>query len=114
MGEHLVIYYNDSIDSDNWAAALALALSKCNAPNTRIIWILEPRQVSLGLSMTAEERSECQKLIAQYFPEKGPTFKVLLGGTLNYNEIDAIAGLSDNDKRLVRVHRDCAFGLQTC
>ncbi|KAG4275185.1 hypothetical protein FPRO04_14431, partial [Fusarium proliferatum] len=44
LGEDLVIYYNDSIDSDNFAAAMALLKATQWKPNVRVIWILEPRQ----------------------------------------------------------------------
>lgn len=104
MGQDLVLYYNDSIDSDNWAGALALMRQFDGVANTSVVWILEPRQVSLGLSMTAEQRGKCLELIKAHFPGKGMPFKVLLGGLLEQADIDAIEGLSAEDRKLVSLN----------
>ncbi|KAH8706414.1 hypothetical protein BGZ61DRAFT_388757 [Ilyonectria robusta] len=103
MSEKLVIYYNDSIDSDNSAAALALMRATAGRADTRVIWILEPRQVSLGLTMTGEQRVQCLKLIERHFPTRGRSFKVLLGGLLNEADLDGIDGLSAQDRELLRL-----------
>lgn len=95
---NLVIYYNDCIDSDNITAALALlrdtqrkaAASPAGAAGTRIVWILEPRQVALGLGMSKAQMDECKALIAQHFPDRGMPFKVLLGGLLEDEDIESV------------------------
>ncbi|KAJ0136969.1 Uncharacterized protein HZ326_20045 [Fusarium oxysporum f. sp. albedinis] len=61
MGDDLVIYYNDSIDSDNLAAAMALFKATCWKPTVRVLWILEPRQVCFGLSMTMDQMQGIDK-----------------------------------------------------
>ena len=101
MGENLVIYYNDSIDSDNLAAAMALWKATYQRPNTRLIWIIEPRQVGFGLSMTAEQVSKCKDLIQQHFESLGNPFKVLLGGLINQTDLDNIKALTEVDRQLV-------------
>ncbi|KAK7217736.1 hypothetical protein V2G26_005739 [Clonostachys chloroleuca] len=87
QSEDLTIYYNDSIDSDNAAAALALLKEVAQRrPAERVIWILEPRQVAWGPSMGKEESDKCKKLLIKYFPDKYKTdydaFKALLGSRL--------------------------------
>ncbi|KAF5024995.1 hypothetical protein F66182_2946 [Fusarium sp. NRRL 66182] len=101
MGEDIIIYYNDSIDSDNLAAALALWKATYQRPNTRLIWILEPRQVCFGLSMTAEQVSKCKELIQLHFPSLGNPFKVVLGGLVNQQDLENIEGLGEADRKLL-------------
>ncbi|KAL3584449.1 hypothetical protein FPOAC2_14229 [Fusarium poae] len=101
MGETLFIYYNDSIDSDNLAAAMALWKATHKRPDTRLIWIIEPRQVCFGLSMTAKQVSRCQHLIQEHFPSLGNPFKVLLGGLIEQVDLDNIKGLTKADRHLV-------------
>ncbi|KAH7173706.1 uncharacterized protein B0J16DRAFT_195830 [Fusarium flagelliforme] len=103
MGENLVIYYNDSIDSDNLAAAMALWKATYQRPNTRLIWIIEPRQVCFGLSMTAEQVSTCKDLIHQHFASLGNPFKVLLGGLINQTDLDNIKTLTEVDRQLLQM-----------
>ncbi|KAF7545969.1 hypothetical protein G7Z17_g8766 [Cylindrodendrum hubeiense] len=103
MCANVVIYYNDSIDSDNSAAALALMRATVGKADTRVIWILEPRQVSLGLTMTGEQRVQCLKLIERHFPTRGRPFKVLLGGLLNEADLDGIDGLNAQDRELLQL-----------
>lgn len=95
---NLVIYYNDCIDSDNITSALALLrdtqrkAAAAAAGGTRIVWILEPRQVALGLGMSKAQTEECKALIKEHFPDRGLPFKVLLGGLLDDDDIDAVRG----------------------
>lgn len=97
----VVIYYNDSIDSDNTASALALALAVAHKPNTRVIWILEPRQVSLGLSMSKEETARCLELIKEHPSSvRGTHFKVLLGGLLEEKDLASFQCLDASDREL--------------
>ncbi|KAM5353438.1 hypothetical protein ACJ41O_000088 [Fusarium nematophilum] len=103
MGERLVIFYNDSIDSDNWAAARALIRATADSPGTRLIWVFEPRQVSFGLTMSAEQQRRCLELIARYFPSRGKPFKVLLGGLLNEGDVAGIDELADDDREILRL-----------
>jgi hypothetical protein len=101
MGEKLVIYYNDSIDSDNLAAAMAVWKATYQRPNTRVIWILEPRQVCFGLSMTAEQASKCEDLIKRHFTSSGNPFKVLLSGGIKQKDLDDMKGIEQADRELV-------------
>ncbi|KAH7160678.1 hypothetical protein EDB81DRAFT_323034 [Dactylonectria macrodidyma] len=103
MSSNVFIYYNDSIDSDNAAAALALMRATAGKPDTRVIWILEPRQVSFGLTMSGEQRVQCLKLIERHFPSRGRPFKVLLGGLLNETDLDGIDQLSPQDRELLQL-----------
>ncbi|KAF5664040.1 hypothetical protein FHETE_7249 [Fusarium heterosporum] len=110
MGKNLVIYYNDSIDSDNLAAAMALFKAAFYKPNTRILWILEPRQVCFGLSMTPEQVSQCKNLIQQHFASLGDPFKVLLGGLINQQDLDNVKGLTGPDRKLLQTAVKPEFG----
>ncbi|KAF5008133.1 hypothetical protein FDECE_5569 [Fusarium decemcellulare] len=103
MGERIIIFYNDSIDSDNWAAARALIRATARSPNTRIVWIFEPRQVSFGLAMSAEQQRRCLELITKHFPSRGKPFKVLLGGLLSDRDVNDLEGLSEDDKAILRL-----------
>ncbi|KAJ4185137.1 hypothetical protein NW755_008580 [Fusarium falciforme] len=103
MGERIIILYNDSIDSDNWAAQRAVIRATSRESNTRIIWIFEPRQVSLGLNKSAEQQSRCLKLIIKHFPDHGKPFKVLLGGLLTEKDVQSVPGLSEEDKETLRL-----------
>ncbi|KAJ3454231.1 hypothetical protein MRS44_018125 [Fusarium solani] len=103
MGERIIILYNDSIDSDNWAAQRAVIRATSRESNTRIIWIFEPRQVSLGLNKSAEQQSRCLKLIIEHFPDRGKPFKVLLGGLLTEKDVQSVPGLSEEDKETLRL-----------
>ncbi|VUC28739.1 unnamed protein product [Clonostachys rosea] len=92
QSENLTIYYNDSIDSDNAAAALALLKEIAQRrPGERVIWILEPRQVAWGPGMGKEESDNCKKLLIKYFPDKYKTdfdaFKALLGSRLKEKKL---------------------------
>ncbi|KAL6364678.1 hypothetical protein LRP88_00648 [Fusarium phalaenopsidis] len=103
MGERIIILYNDSIDSDNWAAQRAVIRATSRESNTRIIWIFEPRQVSLGLNKSAEQQSRCLKLIIKHFPDHGKPFKVLLGGLLTEKDVQSVPELSEEDKETLRL-----------
>ncbi|KAJ4127287.1 hypothetical protein NW754_013714 [Fusarium falciforme] len=103
MRERIIILYNDSIDSDNWAAQRAVIRATSRESNTRIIWIFEPRQVSLGLNKSAEQQSRCLKLIIKHFPDHGKPFKVLLGGLLTEKDVQSVPGLSEEDKETLRL-----------
>ncbi|KAI8648916.1 hypothetical protein NCS56_01508500 [Fusarium sp. Ph1] len=85
MGERIIILYNDSIDSDNWAAQ---------------------RAVSLGLNKSAEQQSGCLKLIIKHFQDHGKPFKVLLGGLLTEKDVQSVPGLSEEDKETVFIDLD--------
>jgi hypothetical protein len=101
MGEDLVIYYNDSIDSDNLAAAMALFKATHFKPGARVLWILEPRQVCFGLSMTMDQISRCKELIKQHFPSVENPFKTLLNGDIKKQDIDDIKDLTKADRKIV-------------
>ncbi|KAM6508388.1 hypothetical protein FALCPG4_018252 [Fusarium falciforme] len=103
MGERIIIHYNDSIDSDNWAAQRAVIRVTSRESNARIIWIFEPRQVSLGLNKSAEQKSRCLELINKHFPGHGKPFKVLLGGLLTKKDVQSVPGLSKEDKETLRL-----------
>lgn len=99
--EDIVIFYNDSIDSDNTASALALVQSLSCRPNTRVLWILEPRQVSLGLSMSKDETARCLELLKNHLsPTRGTPLKVLLGGLLEEKDLVSLGSLSADDHEL--------------
>lgn len=103
--EDVVIFYNDSIDSDNTAGALALVLALADRPNTRVLWILEPRQVSLGLSMSKEETARCLELIKSHpSTARGTAFKILLGGLLDEKDLASFGCLNASDRALVSSH----------
>lgn len=80
------------------AAALALRNYTMNDPTTQVLWILEPRQVALGLQSRKDDIDACEELIKEYFPGRGSPFKVLLGGFLTKEEIDRIQGLSEKQR----------------
>ncbi|KAF4447654.1 hypothetical protein F53441_8858 [Fusarium austroafricanum] len=110
MGENLIIYYNDSIDSDNLAAAMALWKATFQRKDTRVIWILEPRQVCFGLSMTGEQVSKCKNLIQRHFPSLGNPFRVLLGGLIKQKDLDDNEDLSDADREILQMAVRAKFG----
>ncbi|KAF6513020.1 hypothetical protein HZS61_007278 [Fusarium oxysporum f. sp. conglutinans] len=103
MGDDLVIYYNDSIDSDNLAAAMALFKATCWKPTVRMIWILEPRQVCFGLSMTMDQITRCKELIKQHFPSVENPFKTLLNGDIKQQDIDDIKDLTKDDRKILEM-----------
>ncbi|KAF5684739.1 hypothetical protein FCIRC_3822 [Fusarium circinatum] len=103
LGEDLVIYYNDSIDSDNLAAALALFQAARWKPNVRVIWILEPRQVCFGLSMTMDQITRCKELIKQHFPSVDNPFKTLLNGDIKQQDVDDIKDLTKDDRKILEM-----------
>ncbi|SCV61337.1 uncharacterized protein FFFS_15906 [Fusarium fujikuroi] len=103
LGEDLVIYYNDSIDSDNLAAAMALFKAMQGKLNVRVIWILEPRQVCFGLSMTADQITRCKELIQRHFPFVKNPFKTLLNGDIKQQDIDDIKDLTDGDRKILEM-----------
>ncbi|EXM12446.1 hypothetical protein FoTM2_013628 [Fusarium oxysporum f. sp. vasinfectum] len=103
MGDDLVIYYNDSIDSDNLAAAMALFKATCWKPAVRVLWILEPRQVCFGLSMTMDQITRCKELIKQHFPSVENPFKTLLNGDIKQQDIDVIKDLTKDDRKILEM-----------
>lgn len=102
-GRDLIIFYNDLVDSDNTTAALALLRHReRRRPDAQIVWIIEPRQVALGLGMTRQEVADCMELIQKHFGGRGNPFKVLLGGLLSPREIDGVQEkLSEEQRKLV-------------
>jgi hypothetical protein len=98
---NVVIFYNDCIDSDNLASALALVDVMKTRPATQVLWILEPRQVRLGLGMTNDEIAGCKRLIGKHFNKPVTPTKVLVGGMLSESEIDAVTDISDQERLLV-------------
>ncbi|KAG7406957.1 hypothetical protein Forpe1208_v012979 [Fusarium oxysporum f. sp. rapae] len=103
MGDDLVIYYNDSIDSDNLAAAMALFKATYWKPTARVLWILEPRQVCFGLSMTMDQVTRCKELIKQHFPSVENPFKTLLNGGIKQQDIDDIKDLTKDDREILEM-----------
>lgn len=101
-GENLVIFYNDLLRSDTIPAALAVVREAQAKPNTRIVWILEPRHVAVGLHMTEEEKTACKALLAEHFPLHGNPAKVLTGGLLLQAELDLVREkFTDEEYKLV-------------
>jgi hypothetical protein len=92
----LVVYYNDCIDTDNITAALALLRQRTaqrrlgGSRRQTLVCILEPRQVALGLGMSKKQQDDCKALIQEHFPDRGPPFKVLLGGLLKDADIESV------------------------
>ncbi|KAF4961018.1 hypothetical protein FGADI_533 [Fusarium gaditjirri] len=103
MGDDLVIYYNDSIDSDNLAAAMALFNATSWKPTVRVLWILEPRQVCFGLSMTMDQINRCKELIKKHFPSVENPFKTLLNGHIKQQDIDDIKDLTKDDRSILEM-----------
>jgi hypothetical protein len=101
MGDDIFIFYDDLIDSDNWATALFILRAALKNPSIRVIWIVEPRQVAFGLSMTGAQIAGCQELLKKYFPAYPNTFKTLLGGLLKQSDLDGLKGLTRVDRDLV-------------
>lgn len=115
LGRRLIIFYNDFIDVDNDLSALLLLRFFARKSSTRILWILEPRMVSLGLSMTADEKKRCKELIEKHFPRPGiPPLKILLGGLLKRDDLDGIKGLSDCDYELASYSPCCGHFKAKC
>ncbi|KAF5978997.1 hypothetical protein FCOIX_5565 [Fusarium coicis] len=106
----LVIYYNDSIDSDNLAAAKALFNATYERPNTCVLWILEPRQVCFGLSMAKADMDRCEDLISQYFPTQKDLLKCLLNGSLEKEDIDLIPDLTSGDREILEKAVKAKYG----
>ncbi|EGU73074.1 hypothetical protein FOXB_16417 [Fusarium oxysporum f. sp. conglutinans Fo5176] len=106
----LVIYYNDSIDSDNLAAASALFNATYQRSNTRVLWILEPRQVRFGLSMAKADMDRCKDLISQYFPSQKDLSKCLLNGSLKKEDIDVIPDLTLGDREILEKAVKAKYG----
>ncbi|KFA71018.1 hypothetical protein S40288_10414 [Stachybotrys chartarum IBT 40288] len=98
----VVIFYNDCIDSDNLASALALADAMKTRRATQVVWILEPRQVHLGLGMTNEEIEECKRLIGTHFETVETPTKVLVGGMLTETQVNAVTDISDQERLLLK------------
>lgn len=103
--DRLVIFYDDLTDSDNWIAA-RFVHKWASTNGWRVIWIVEPRQVSFGLDMTEEQKSKCQKLIQKHFPDKGNrnAFKVLLAGLIDDQDLAKVK-LDEADRELVSLHQ---------
>ncbi|KAH7323143.1 hypothetical protein B0I35DRAFT_427188 [Stachybotrys elegans] len=108
--DNLVIFYNDFIDSDNLAAALALARATNKRAATRVVWILEPRQVSLGLDMTPDQIARCKALLQKYFASRGNPFKLLLGGLLDQHDVDSISDIDAEERSLLQLAVKPAYG----
>ncbi|KAI1169847.1 hypothetical protein F4777DRAFT_162423 [Nemania sp. FL0916] len=101
MDRNIIIFHDDLTDSDNWAAAKFLQHAALKSSSTDVIWIVEPRQVSLGLSMTESEKSACADLIKKYFPSHKDPYAPLRGGFLQQSDLDKIEGLPEHDRSLL-------------
>ncbi len=98
---NLILFNNDLIDSDNWAAAWAIAVAARDDPSTEVAWIVESRKVALGLSMTGGQVGKCLQLIKKYFPARGKELKILVGALLSDADVDGLDGIGDEDRSLV-------------
>ncbi|KAI1110050.1 hypothetical protein F5Y14DRAFT_455441 [Nemania sp. NC0429] len=110
MGKDIVLYHNDLTDSDNWAATSFLASAAFKNRDIDVIWIVEPRQVSLGLSMSEEQISACIRLLEVHFPSYGDPYKALRGGYLQRSDLDNIGGLTEHDRKLLEFAIKPAYG----
>ncbi|QLI74647.1 uncharacterized protein G6M90_00g112120 [Metarhizium brunneum] len=110
MYQNVVIYYNDSVDSDNLAAAMALMRAMETRPNTRLLWIVEPRQVSFGLSPTKEQQDKCEEVVKKHFPTRGNPWKILFGGLLSESDLNGIEELSTHDRELLQLAVKPSYG----
>lgn len=105
MDEHVIIYYNDLIDSDNWVTAKFLQDAAQSLPSTRVIWIIEPRRVSLGRPVTAGTLGECTVLMEKSgLTDRPKGLKVAIGGLLTEERIAALAVKDLTKDNLVREH----------
>ncbi|KAI0098190.1 hypothetical protein GGR51DRAFT_538526 [Nemania sp. FL0031] len=110
MEKDIIVYHDDLTDSDNWATARFLQHAALKSPSIEVIWIVEPRQVSLGLSMTEEQIQACRNLLESYFPSLGDSYKVLRGGLLTRSDLDKIEGLAEHDRYLLEFAIKPAYG----
>ncbi|KAI1744680.1 hypothetical protein F4680DRAFT_233395 [Xylaria scruposa] len=110
MGKDIIIYHNDLTDSDNWAAARFVQHAALKNPSIEVIWIVEPRQVSLGLSMTEMQISACRHLLKTYFPSYKDSYQPLRGGFIQRRDLDNIEGLTEHDRHLLEFAIKPAYG----
>ncbi|KAI0868313.1 hypothetical protein GGS24DRAFT_482790 [Hypoxylon argillaceum] len=101
MDKDIIIYHNDLTDSDNWATARFLQRATLENPSIDVIWIVEPRPVSLGLSMTKNQIDACRELLELYFPSYEDSYKLLRGGFLQQSDLDKIEGLTKQHRDLL-------------
>lgn len=101
MDKDIIIYHNDLTDSDNWATARFLQRATLENPSIDVIWIVEPRPVSLGLYMTKKQIDACRELLELYFPSYEDSYKLLRGGFLQQSDLDKIEGLTKQHRDLV-------------
>ena len=99
--KRLFIYYNDSTDPDNTAATVLWATMLKRNPSLVGMFILEPRHVSLGLSMTPDEVHQCQKLLEKYkhywpmLPSKASV--ALLRGSLSWKDLEKVDNIEERE-----------------
>ncbi|RKK10431.1 hypothetical protein BFJ65_g14431 [Fusarium oxysporum f. sp. cepae] len=93
------------------AAAMALFKATCWKPTVRVLWILEPRQVCFGLSMTMDQITRCKELIKQHFPSFENPFKTLLNGDVKQQDIDDIKDLTKDDRKILEMAVKPKYGL---
>ncbi|KAI0545600.1 hypothetical protein F4679DRAFT_560570 [Xylaria curta] len=110
MGKDIIIYHNDLTDSDNWAAARFVQHAALKSPSIEVIWIVEPRQVSLGLSMTEKQISACRHLLKTHFPSYKDSYQPLRGGFIQQSDLDNIEGLTEHDRHLLEFAIKPAYG----
>ncbi|TPX09735.1 uncharacterized protein E0L32_009074 [Thyridium curvatum] len=109
----VVVVTNDLTDSDNWTAARLLQqLRREGKLNCKIVWIVEPRQVLLGVAISEADQLTCRGLIEKYFlqnMEKSSrpkeSLKRLLRGSLTRDEIDNTVDDLDDRKMLYNAIR---------
>ncbi|KAH8885283.1 hypothetical protein GQ53DRAFT_696167 [Thozetella sp. PMI_491] len=110
MAENIVVYHNDLTDSDNWAAARFLHQAAVNSAATRIIWVIEPRRVSLGHYVTTQRKNACLRLLEKHFPSRGSPLKVFLRGALQETDLDALGDLSEDERDLLSLAMKIPYG----
>ncbi|KAG4266685.1 hypothetical protein FPRO04_13205 [Fusarium proliferatum] len=86
--EDLVIHYNDSINSDNLAAASAL----------------------LKATQGKRNIARCKELINQHFPSVENPFKTLIGGETKQQDIDDIKDLAEDDRKILEMAVKAKYG----
>jgi hypothetical protein len=100
MADEILVYDNDSTDSDNWATAVTLQRIVPRNPSVELIWIYEPRHANFECFMTPEQTSACLELIRTYFSSRNP-MKTLLRGDLQLSDLDKLEGVTEKELELV-------------
>lgn len=100
----LILNINDGTDSDNYSGDSYVQEKFRNTPNTRVMHIDEPRQVSWARTMSSDEKRDWESVAGKLKDLKQNPRIALLTGSVTGDYINSKTDLSADERSIVSIH----------